>query len=814
VPHGLEEALAAELRSLGIADVRPLGGGVAFDGTLADAYAACLWSRTAERILLQVARFPATTRDQLYDGLRAVDWTAHLSPRTTLACSAIGTTTAIRNSHYAALLLKDAVVDQIRDRVGERPSVDLDHPDIRLQLLLRGGDALVSLDLAGEALHRRGYRTPGRQVEAPLKETLAAGILSLAGWSAMAPHGFFLDPLCGSGTLALEAAQMAADIAPGLGRQRWGFQRWLGHEEQTWRRLADDAAGRRDAGLAALRQRTRDLGRPPFAGRDRDPRAVALARSGVLRAGLSRLVSIDIGDVRDLRSPFPSGSGAAGRTAETSTDLPGGLVATNPPYGARMAIRDLDALYAALGDTLRRELRGWRAAVLVADERRAELLGTTPRADAPRLYNGPIECTLLLFDVGSGPDAASGSSPDALLGAEREHPRHDPADRGADPRPASGTDASDDAVPASSASRGGYPSLNEAAAQFGDRLRRNVRVLGRPLLRRGVDCYRLYDADLPDFNLAVDLYADWAHVQEYQAPAHIDPDKAAARLTAAVGAIPETVGIPEDHVVVKVRRRQKGTSQYERLDRQDSLLEVHEGDAVFLVNLTDRIDTGLFLDQRQVRELIASSATGRSFLNLFGYTGAATVAAALGGAERSLTVDLSRAYLEWAQKNFRRNRLDPARHRTLRTDVTRWLREAARERTRYDLILLGPPTFSNSAGMRRATLDVQRDHVDLVRGAARLLSPRGTLLFVCGAHRFTFAVDQLAAYSPIDLSTRTLPPDFSRRARGHHVWRLSAPGHSEGEAPKRSARGPAGRASAQRRDPRTDERPRRPQSGR
>jgi len=788
---------------------------VAFDGTLADAYAACLWSRTAERILLQVARFPATTRDQLYDGLRAVDWTAHLSPRTTLACSAIGTTTAIRNSHYAALLLKDAVVDQIRDRVGERPSVDLDHPDIRLQLLLRGGDALVSLDLAGEALHRRGYRTPGRQAEAPLKETLAAGILSLAGWPAMAPQGFFLDPLCGSGTLVLEATQMAADIAPGLGRQRWGFQRWLGHDEQTWRRLADDAAGRRDAGLAALRQRTRDLGRPPFAGRDRDPRAVALARSGVLRAGLSRLVSIDIGDVRDLHSPFPGGGGDADRTAETSADLPRGLVATNPPYGARMAIRDLDALYAALGVSLRRELRGWRAAVLVADERRAELLGATRRAAAPRLYNGPIECTLLLFDVGSGPDATAGPSPDAPPGPQHEHPRHDAADRDADPRPLSEPDASDDAVPASSAaSRGGYPTLNEAAAQFGDRLRRNLRVLGRPLLRRGIDCYRLYDADLPDFNLAVDLYADWAHVQEYQAPAHIDPDKAAARLAAAVAAIPETVGIPADHVVVKVRRRQKGTSQYERLDRQDDYLEVREGEAVFLVNLTDHIDSGLFLDQRLVRDLIASSATGRSFLNLFGYTGTATVAAALGGAERSLTVDLSRAYLEWAQKNFRRNRLEPARHRTLRTDVIRWLREAARERTRYDLILLGPPTFSNSAGMRRATLDVQRDHVDLVRGAARLLSPRGTLLFVCGAHRFTFAVDQLAAYSPIDLSPRTLPPDFSRRARGHHVWRLSAPGHGDDESPKRSARGPADRAAAQRREPPADGRPRRAQSGR
>ncbi|MBM3147190.1 MAG: class I SAM-dependent methyltransferase, partial [Actinobacteria bacterium] len=539
----------------------------------------------------------------------------------------------------------------------------------------------------------------------------------------------------------------------------------------------------------------------------------ALARSGVLRAGLSRLVSIDIGDVRDLRRPFSGGGGTVAGTAGTSADLPRGLMATNPPYGARMAIRDLDALYAALGDAIRRELHGWRTAVLVADERRATLLGTTVRPDAPRLYNGPIECTLLLFAAGSGQGPVSGSSPGALSGPEHEHSRRAAADRSSDPPPVSGTEAPGDVPRASSAAvTGGYPSLDEAAAQFGDRLRRNLRVLGRPLLRRGIDCYRLYDADLPDFNLAVDLYADWAHVQEYQAPAHIDPDKAAARLAAAVRTIPGTVGIPADHVVVKVRRRQKGTSQYERLDRQDDYLEVREGEAVFLVNLTDRIDTGLFLDQRLVRDLIASSASGRSFLNLFGYTGTATVAAALGEAERSLTVDLSRAYLEWAEKNFRRNRLDPTRHRTLRTDVTRWLREAVRERTRYDLILLGPPTFSNSAGMRRATLDVQRDHVGLVRGAARLLSPRGTLLFVSGAHRFTFAVDQLTAYSPIDLSTRTLPPDFSRRARGHHVWRLSAPGRGAGEA-RGDAASSADRASRRRRDAHAGGRPRRGPSG-
>lgn len=767
--HGLEDVLAGELRILGVDDVRSVGGGVGFSGTLRDAYAACLWSRTAERVLLELARFPATTRDELYAGLRTVDWTDHLSPKLTFACHAIGTTPHMRNSHYAALVLKDAVVDQIRERAGDRPSVDLKQPDVRLQLLLRAGHAVVSLDLAGEALHRRGYRTPGRQVEAPLKETLAAGVLLLGGWSDLAAHGLFLDPLCGSGTLTLEAGQMAADVAPGLGRRTWGFLRWHGHQAETWHRLTEAAASRGERGLATLKERVDDLGRPPLSGFDRDPRAVALGRAGALRAGLAGLVAFEVCHLRDLRTPYPLPN-AVTAARPAAGDGPPGLVATNPPYGARLAAHDLDTLYEALGETLRRELEGWRAAVLVADERRAATLGATVSVASPRLHNGPIDCTLLVFDVGTPPGDVRGVpavEPSPAGAGETAAPPAGPVARP--------TGAVPPAQRSGGADREGPLDFDDAARQFGDRLRRNARVLGRPLRRRGIDCYRLYDADLPDFNLAIDLYADWAHVQEYQAPAHVDPDKAAARLTAALRILPEATAIPSDHVVVKTRRRQRGTGQYESFDRQDRQIEVHEADATFLVNLTDHIDTGLFLDQRLVRDLIRSAAAGVSFLNLFGYTGTATVAAALGDARRSLTVDLSRVYLEWARDNFERNGLDGRGHRTLRCDITRWLREAARERGRYDLVLMGPPTFSNSAGMGRATLDVQRDHVDLLRAAAKLLTPHGVLLFVCGARRFAFAAERLTAYTPVDLSSRTLPPDFARRGRAHHVWRLQTP---------------------------------------
>jgi 23S rRNA (guanine2445-N2)-methyltransferase / 23S rRNA (guanine2069-N7)-methyltransferase len=799
----LEDALAAELRTLGVSGVRIVPGGVSFAASLEEAYAVCLWARTAERVLLELARFPASGRQQLYDGVRTVDWADHLSPRTSIACQAIGTTPTLRNSHYAALVVKDAIVDALRDRFGERPMVNVSRPDVRLQLLLRAGSAVLSLDLSGEALHRRGYRTPGRQGQAPLKETLAAGVLAIAGWPQMAADGVFVDPVCGSGTLPLEAALIAADIAPGAMRHEWGFTRWRGHDETAWRRVVDAAEQRRVAGVSALGARARERGLAPIMGFDKDPRAIALARSAILRAGLSGLVAAHVHDARSLRNPFAAPAG-------TDRDTIAGLLAANPPYGERLQGQRLDGLYDALGDTLQREFRGWRAAVLLADELRAAQLGAAGLRPAARLHNGPIPVTLVRFDIGEKParrpapqaapepgpgvapespsDAAAQPPPAARLGPARQAASEvgistaipDAADL-EPPASAAATDAGAvKPVPHVARTSGVFA---DAAQQFADRLHRNVRVLGRPLRRRGVDCYRVYDADLPDFNLAIDLYAGWAHVQEYQAPAEIDPAKAAARLQAALRVLPTALDLDPQHVVVKTRRRQRGANQYERLAADGGFLEVHEGAAAYLVNLTDRIDTGLFLHQRLVRELVMSLADDRSFLNLFGYTGTATVAAALGGAFDSITVDLSSTYLDWAQRNFARNGLDPALHRTVHTDCLRWLRDTAGTDQRFDLILLGPPTFSNSTSMGRATLDIQRDHVDLVRDATQLLSRNGILLFVCGAQRFSFDAERLLELAPLDLSARTLPADFSRRRSGHHVWRLSAPVRSKTGGP-------------------------------
>ena len=275
---------------MGLDDVKQEPGGASFAYGLGAAYRACLWSRTGTRVLVPLTSFPAESREQVYEGVRAVDWDDHLAPGGTLACDVTGTSPAITDTHFGAQLVKDAVVDQIRERHGERPSVQLHRPSVRLTVHLSRGRGTLSVDLAGESLHRRGYREPGKQVEAPLKETLAAAILLAAGWPRLAAEGGSLrDPLCGSGTFLLEGALMAADMAPGLLRDYWGFAGWRGHDEAAWSALMEEARERRAAGLARL-QELQSTGALLISGADRDLRAIRLAQAAAERAGLRDVV--------------------------------------------------------------------------------------------------------------------------------------------------------------------------------------------------------------------------------------------------------------------------------------------------------------------------------------------------------------------------------------------------------------------------------------------------------------------------------------------------------------------------------------------
>jgi 23S rRNA (guanine2445-N2)-methyltransferase / 23S rRNA (guanine2069-N7)-methyltransferase len=379
---GMEELLVAELRDLGATHVEPRRAGVAFAGRLEIAYRACLWSRVANRVLLPLASFPAPTPQALYDGVRSIRWSDHVVAQRTLAVDFSTSHSAITHSHYGALKTKDAIVDQLRDQTGARPSVDTARPDVRVNVYLHEDRAVVSIDLSGESLHRRGYRE--QAAAAPLKENLAAAVLLLAEWPRLACAKVpLLDPMCGSGTLPIEAALMAARIAPGRSRPHFGFSGWRGHQPRLWERLRQEAEA----------QEIRDPKRlPPIHGYDADATAVRRALANVEHAGLRGKVHIE---KRALAECEPLPSRAAGDVR--------GLLVTNPPYGERMGDREtLAALYASLGDTLRRKFIGWTGYILTGNPDLGKRIGLRP-ARRTVLYNGAIECRLLAFPISPHP---------------------------------------------------------------------------------------------------------------------------------------------------------------------------------------------------------------------------------------------------------------------------------------------------------------------------------------------------------------------------------------------------------------------------
>lgn len=314
--------------------------------------------------------------------------------------------------------------------------------------------------------------------------------------------------------------------------------------------------------------------------------------------------------------------------------------------------------------------------------------------------------------------------------------------------------------------------IERNAEAFVNRLAKNFRHLKKWAKREDVHCWRVYDRDLHDYNVAIDLYERWVHVQEYERPPRIDDARARARLEFVMETLPGALGVRPEDCFVKTRRRQRGGSQYEKLGERGELHEVREGGHTFLVSFTDYLDTGLFLDHRKTRAMLGEMARGKSFLNLFAYTGTATVYAACGGATSTTTVDMSNTYLEWAARNLRLNGIEPgADHELIRADCTLWIPAGGGEggRRRWDVIFLDPPTFSTSKKME-GTFDVQRDHVALLRATARLLAPGGVLLFSNNFRRFRLDAKALPGLAIEDVTRRTIPEDFRRTEKVHHAF--------------------------------------------
>jgi 23S rRNA (guanine2445-N2)-methyltransferase / 23S rRNA (guanine2069-N7)-methyltransferase len=706
-PRGLESLLLDELHQLGAATARETVAGCSFEGALSVAYRVSLWSRLANRVLLSLGEYAANDPAELLQSLQDLAFEDYLVEGGSCMVVFTGKSASFRNTQYGAQCVKDAIVDRFRARGLKRPGVDRKNPDQRFHARLHRGQLAVSLDFAGASLHQRGYRTESGR--APLKENLAAAILLRADWPGIAARGgALIDPLCGSGTLLIEGAMMAADIAPGLLRQRWAFEKLPQHNPAQWQAIHREAQARAARG--------KDLQLPEIRGYDASRSVVDKALANIRCAGLERAVRVSCKPLAALKRP-------SHRAIHT------GLVASNPPYGERLGeVESLRSLYREWGDGVMREFPGWQAAMLTSEKELGMATGLRSQRRYT-LYNGALACTLLLFRL----------EEDQRL-PERRQPSVAVADAF---------------------------ELGPGAQMFANRIRKNIRQLDQWARGQGHSCYRVYDADMPEYAVAVDRYGEMLHVAEYRAPRHVDAEAAERRMEEIRQALPVATGVPSERIFYKQRERQRGAAQYEPTGDQGELTEVTEGQVRLLVNLSAYLDTGLFLDHRPLRLRIAQEAQGGDFLNLFCYTASASVHAAAGGARSTVSVDLSNTYLDWARRNLVLNDFGTPAHELVRADCLDWLASGERQ---FDLILLDPPSFSNSARMERA-LDVQRDHVELIELCQARLRAGGTLYFSNNLR--SFRLDPSLRDSGLfeDISAATIDRDFKRNARIHGCWR-------------------------------------------
>lgn len=696
--RGFEELLKVELTELGATECKIAQGGVHFQANDETLYRSLLWSRLASRILLPIVNGKVYSDLYLYSIVTGQDWLSYFDEKSTFFVDFNGTNQEIRHTQFGAMRVKDAIVDYFERQGKARPNVDKDYPDIRIHAYLNKEELVVSLDLSGEALHLRGYREDTGQ--APLRETLAAAIVLRSGWKKGTP---LVDPMCGSGTLLIEAAQMEAQIAAQLHRLHWGFDCWKGHNQDAWDKVKAEAVQQAETYF-------NQNPKPHFYGFDLDHRVLKKAQKNAQNAGVAHLIQWKQGDVTALKNPSPDEVGT---------------VICNPPYGERLGTTPaLIALYSVFGQRLKNEFGGWNASIFSSESTLLDCLRMRSHRQF-KAKNGPLDCVQKNYQISE----------------RKESTVENPLE---------------------------FDRTLTVAVDFANRLQKNIKKIEKWAKQQGLDAYRLYDADLPEYNVAVDRYGDHIVVQEYAAPKNIDENKARQRLLDAVTATLQVTGIETNKLILKVRQKQKGTNQYEKLANKGEYFYVNEYGAQLWVNLTDYLDTGLFLDHRLTRKMVGEMAKGKDFLNLFAYTGSATVHAALGGAKSTTTVDMSNTYLNWAEQNLILNDIEGKQHKLIQADCLQWLEKCDRQ---FDLIFVDPPTFSNSKRMEDSW-DVQRDHIKLMRNLKRILRPNGTIVFSNNKRGFKMdfeALDELGL-NAVEISAKTLPLDFERNKQIHNCW--------------------------------------------
>jgi 23S rRNA (guanine2445-N2)-methyltransferase / 23S rRNA (guanine2069-N7)-methyltransferase len=695
---GIEILLAQELKDLKASQVVQKPEGVYFTATIEEAYKICLYCRLSTRILLKLAEGDAMNKDQLFATATTVNWSEQFSSNHTFAIDFVGSSDEIRNTQFGALTIKDALVDHFRDQGMERPSVNKSAPDISFQARLLRDNVVIYLDFSGRSLFKRGYRE--HSGAAPLKEHLAAAIIIRSGWLDDTSKPL-VDPMCGSGTILIEAIMIAADYAPGIDRVKWGFDCWLGHQLYPWQAQLTQAKQKSHLGLEQLKAKVFGI--------DIDSRVINTAQVNARNAGVQKFIEFSCKDINALNNGFGHN----------------GTFLLNPPYGERIGeLPELVENFVLLGRKLKAQFVDWRIAILTAN---VELLSMMKLASHKRykFKNGPLDCQLALYNVDE--KQASGQSNDA--------------------------------------------EFEDKDSDFGNRLLKNKKNLKSWLKKEHIECYRLYDADIPEYNVAVDVYGEYLVIQEYSAPKIIEESKVAKRLQEVIYFAPKVLGVPTDKVILKTRAKQKGSDQYQRVDQSKQSMIITEHGAKLKINLWDYLDTGLFLDHRKTRQIVAQKSKNKTLLNLFAYTGSVSLQAALRGATTVTTVDMSNTYLNWAQENFVLNKLSGHKYQFIQADCLTWLKE---HRSTYDVVFVDPPTFSNSKRMEDS-FDVQSDHVALITDAMKCVAENGELIFTNNKRNFKMDFDAVAAlnFEVKSISDLTRDKDFQRNKHIHNSWLIT-----------------------------------------
>lgn len=697
-PKGFEQLLFNELNTLQVDEVKETLSGVYFSSSINKAIEVCFKSRFATRVLYILSRFYCESDTELYMGALGIAWEEYFECDKTIAVDFTGSNDYIRNTQYGALRIKDGVCDRFMQTQKRRPDVDKENPKVRIVGHLHHAEAVICIDLAGFALHQRHIaRATGI---APLKENLACAMLSRVGFDGKSN---LLDPMCGSGTILIEAAMMATNMAVGLCRDNYGFfnlKLFNTELKAYFDSLVTKAQNDFELGL----KQAKDLG-IKLIGFDTQEHVVQICLENLKKAKLDDICEVHCCDLKDLYNPFNNEHKC--------------FVVTNPPYGVRMGnFNSLICLYNTLGAKLKEHFADASVAIISSSN---DLLSCLKLKydKSYKVYNGQLLCALRIYTI-----------------------NHTNNDKVAD------------------------------IVEFKNRLKKNLKAVKKYVATVDTDCYRIYDADIPMYKAAIDCYADYYVLYEYAISKDGDEHKAKERLYDMIAAMQDVLDISGEQIIVKSRQRQQGSNQYESSeDKRNEFFSVHEGKLQYYVNLYDYLDTGIFLDARNIRALIAQNAKDKDFLNLFCYTATATVAAAAFGATQTLSVDMSNTYLDWGVKNLKLNNLSLANNRLIQQDCLYFLSHNCTQK--FDLVYLDPPTFSNSKRME-GVLDIVRDHVKLLANLTLHLKDKATVYFCTNKRNFKLDEEAIASfgYSVEDYTYKSIPFDFKQNQNIHKFFIL------------------------------------------